>query len=143
MGENKKRNSFGTFQKDEAADAETQNVQRKNPFEEVGEKHRTRYFAKGYLSEMKEALTAKEIELLPLSVNLMTYESGIRFLTDYLNGDTYFKIDYEKHNLDRTRNQLALVLDIEKKLDNMNDYIMSTYQKYKKSNCGKTLVKNN
>ena len=50
MDKNKARNSFGTFQKDEAADAETQNVQRKNPFEEVGEKHTTMYFAKGYLS---------------------------------------------------------------------------------------------
>jgi uncharacterized protein YueI len=49
LGENKKRNYFGTFQKNEVVDVENQNVQRKNPFEEVGEKHRTRYFTKGYL----------------------------------------------------------------------------------------------
>ena len=62
-------------------------------------------FARGYLSEMKDALTETEIALLPLSVKLMTYECGIRFLTDYLNGDTYFKIHREHHNLDRARNQ--------------------------------------
>lgn len=69
-------------------------------------------FARGYLSEMKDALTEDEIKLLPLSVKLMTYECGIRFLTDYLNGDTYFKIHREHHNLDRARNQFKLVADI-------------------------------
>lgn len=69
-------------------------------------------FAKGYLSEMREALTEDEIAYLPLSVKLMTYECGIRFLTDYLNGDTYFKIHREHHNLDRARNQFKLVADI-------------------------------
>lgn len=69
-------------------------------------------FAKGYLSEMREALTEDELALLPLSVKLMTYECGIRFLTDYLNGDTYFKIHREHHNLDRARNQFRLVADI-------------------------------
>jgi len=44
---------------------------------------------------------------------LMTYECGIRFLTDYLNGDTYFKIHREHHNLDRARNQFKLVADLE------------------------------
>ena len=69
-------------------------------------------FARGYLSEMKDALTETDIALLPLSVKLMTYECGIRFLTDYLNGDTYFKIHREHHNLDRARNQFKLVADI-------------------------------
>ncbi len=72
-------------------------------------------FAKGYLSEVKDSLTETEIELLPLSVKLMTYECGIRFLTDYLNGDTYFKIHREHHNLDRARNQFKLVADITEK----------------------------
>ncbi len=49
----------------------------------------------------------------------MTYECGIRFLADYINGDTYFKIHREHHNLDRARNQFALVKDIEKKLPEM------------------------
>ena len=72
-------------------------------------------FAKGYLSEMKEDLSEAELELLPFSVKLLTYECGIRFLTDYLNGDTYFKIHREHHNLDRARNQFKLVKDIAEK----------------------------
>ncbi len=72
-------------------------------------------FAKGYLSEMKDKLSKKEIELLPFSAKLLTYECGIRFLTDYLNGDTYFKIHREHHNLDRARNQFKLVYDISAK----------------------------
>lgn len=74
-------------------------------------------FAKGYLSEMKNDLTAEEIDLLPLSAKLLTYECGIRFLTDYLNGDTYFKIHRPSHNLDRARNQFKLVADIAAKED--------------------------
>lgn len=69
-------------------------------------------FTKGYLSETKDTLTPMELELLPFSVKLLTYECGVRFLTDYLNGDTYFKIHREHHNLDRARNQFKLVADI-------------------------------
>ncbi len=70
-------------------------------------------FAKGYISEMKDSLTDDELALLPFSVKLLTYECGIRFLTDYLNGDTYFKIHREHHNLDRARNQFALVAELD------------------------------
>ena len=80
-------------------------------------------FAQGYMSEMKEALTEEEIRLLPLSVKLMTYECGIRFLTDYLNGDTYFKIHREHHNLDRARNQFKLVADITAKEEKLAEII--------------------
>lgn len=76
-------------------------------------------FTSGYLSEVKSVLTDKELELLPFSVELMTYECGIRFLTDYLNGDTYFKIHYDKHNLDRARAQFKLAQDIDTKLADM------------------------
>ncbi len=72
-------------------------------------------FAKGYCSQMREFLTPAEMEYLPMSVRLMTYECGIRFLTDYLNGDTYFKIHREHHNLDRARNQFKLVSDLKAK----------------------------
>lgn len=72
-------------------------------------------FAKGYLSEMRASLTERELALLPFSVKLMTYECGIRFLADYLNGDTYFKIHREHHNLERARNQFKLVADISEK----------------------------
>lgn len=72
-------------------------------------------FAKGYFEQMGEKLTKREIELLPFSAKLLTLECGIRFLTDYLNGDTYFKIHREHHNLDRARNQFKLVRDIASK----------------------------
>lgn len=78
-------------------------------------------FAKGFLSESAGCLTDSEKELLPLSALIMTYECGIRFLADYLNGDTYFKIHRENHNLDRCRTQFKLVADIEKKLDKMSE----------------------
>ncbi len=80
-------------------------------------------FAKGFLSETLDVLTKKEIELLPFSAKLMTYECGCRFLTDHLNGDTYFKIHREGHNLDRARSQFALVRDIELKLDDMKKIV--------------------
>lgn len=66
-------------------------------------------------------LTDREKELLPVSALILTYECGIRFLADHLNGDTYFKIHREGHNLDRARNQFKLVSDIEKKLDEMKE----------------------
>ena len=47
----------------------------------------------------------------------------MRFLTDYINGDTYFKCDYENHNLDRVRNQIALVKDMEKNYAKMNNIV--------------------
>jgi len=80
-------------------------------------------FTKGFLSETASCLTEKEIELLPLSALLLTYECGIRFLTDYLEGDTYFKIHREHHNLDRARNQFKLVADIESKFAQMHDIV--------------------
>jgi len=80
-------------------------------------------FAEGYCSEMKEKLTPREKELLPFSAKLLTYECGIRFLTDYLDGDTYFKIHRANHNLDRARNQFKLVADIAKKEDELNKIV--------------------
>ena len=84
-----------------------------------------KYFAKGYLSETKDVLTPAEIELLPFSVMLLTYECGIRFLTDYLNGDTYFKIHRENHNLDRARSQFKLVSEIDAMEDELKDIVKS------------------
>lgn len=73
-------------------------------------------FASGFLSALHEKLTDREKELLPFSAMLLTYECGIRFLGDFVNGDTYFKVKHPTHNLDRARNQLALAKDIEAKL---------------------------
>ena len=60
-------------------------------------------YVKGYLEETKDVLTEAEIKSLPWGARLMTLECGIRFLTDYLQGDTYFKTDYPEHNLVRAR----------------------------------------
>ena len=89
-------------------------------------------YTEGYLSEMAEYITEEELELMGESIRIITLELAIRFLNDYINGDTYFKTNYEKHNLDRARNQLALVYDIERKMDYINNFIYDTYKKYKK-----------
>ena len=75
-------------------------------------------FAKGFLGETAKCLTEKEIELLPMSALLMTYECGIRFLAD-----TYFKVHREHHNLDHARTQFKLVKDIESKFDDMKKIV--------------------
>lgn len=80
-------------------------------------------FTKGFIEELGDTITPAETELLPFSAKLLTYECGMRFLGDYLNGDTYFKIHREHHNLDRARTQLKLVADIESKLDDMRDIV--------------------
>ena len=79
-------------------------------------------FARGFLEEMPHC-TETEIELMPLSALIMTYECGTRFLADHLNGDVYFKIHREGHNLDRARTQFKLVADIESKLDRMKEIV--------------------
>lgn len=76
-------------------------------------------YTKGFVEEMGDNMTAKEIELLPMSAILLTFECGMRFLADHIDGDTYFKIHREGHNLDRARNQFKLVYDMEQKLDEM------------------------
>ena len=86
---------------------------------------RMEYFealAKGYC-EAATFLTPLEKELLPFSGKLLTMECGMRFLTDYLEGDTYFKIHRPEHNLDRTRTQIALVESIEQQMDAMQKVI--------------------
>ena len=80
-------------------------------------------FTKGYLSMCKDSLTKVEIELLPYASIMLTLECGIRFLTDHLNGDTYFRIHREGHNLDRCRTQFKLVSLMEQNVDNMRKII--------------------
>ena len=58
--------------------------------------------------------------MLPVGAMVMTYECGMRFLTDYLEGDHYFKVHREGHNLDRCRTQFKLVKDMEEKREQMN-----------------------
>lgn len=73
----------------------------------------------GFMEGCRGSLTDKEVEALPMGAKIMTFECGMRFLTDYLQGDTYFKIHYPEQNLDRTRTQLKLVKDMEEKWDIM------------------------
>jgi Ser/Thr protein kinase RdoA (MazF antagonist) len=74
---------------------------------------------KGYLESTKFFLTPKEKVLLPFAGKLITFEIGLRFLTDWLEGDTYFKIKRPTHNLDRARTQFKLVESIEAQLPAM------------------------
>lgn len=76
-------------------------------------------YVEGFLSEVGEKLTEKELEEFAFGAILMTFECGMRFLTDHLNGDTYFKIHREGHNLDRARTQIKLVKDMEKNFEKM------------------------
>jgi len=80
-------------------------------------------YTRGFLSELKETITKREVELMPLSALTMTYECGIRFLTDYLDGDTYFKIHYPDQNLVRAKNHLKLCKDISSKLSEMKKIV--------------------
>ena len=78
-----------------------------------------RAFAKGFLKGCHGKLTDSEIALLPIGARMMTFECGMRFLTDYIEGDHYFRTSREGHNLDRCRCQFALVADMEKKAEQM------------------------
>lgn len=71
-------------------------------------------YAQGFIKGAEGSLTEKEIRLFPYSAWLLTFECGIRFLTDYLNGDVYFHIDCPDHNLVRAKDQFALFLDMER-----------------------------
>ncbi len=80
-------------------------------------------YTKGFLKGCGNSLTSLEISLLAIGAKMMTYENGIRFLTDYLQGDVYFKIARENHNLDRCRTQLKLIADMEAKWDQMQEIV--------------------
>ncbi len=76
-------------------------------------------YAKGFLKGCNGKLAKTEIELMPIGARMMTLECGMRFLTDYIEGDHYFRTAYAEHNLDRCRCQFALVADMERKAEQM------------------------
>lgn len=82
-----------------------------------------RIYTEGFLKGCKGNLTDMEVAMLPMGAKVMTYENGIRFLTDYLQGDTYFKIHREGHNLDRCRTQMKLVADMEEKWKELEEIV--------------------
>jgi hypothetical protein len=77
----------------------------------------------GYLGAAKSFLNEAEVTNLAFSGKLLTLECGIRFLTDYLQGDVYFKIKRPAHNIERCRNQFAFVAAIERKLSEMEKIV--------------------
>ena len=77
-------------------------------------------FTQGFLNEVGSLLTQKEIEYLPKAPRMMAFMMGIRFLADYLRGDTYYKVKHPEHNFQRARNQMALIMDMEKKDQEMS-----------------------
>ena len=93
----------------------------------------TKAYLKGFLEETHNILTQEEINYIGLSIKILTYELALRFLTDYINGDTYFKIKYKEHNKDRFLNQYILLQDIETKLDEINEFIFKTIKELKKN----------
>ncbi len=85
-------------------------------------------YVKGFIEGAKGGLTDEELDLLPIGAIMMTYECGMRFLADYLNGDTYFRTHRPGQNLDRARNQFKLVRDMEERLAEMRE-IVKRYSK--------------
>jgi hypothetical protein len=77
----------------------------------------------GYLETASGFLVPKEKELLPLSGKLITFEIGLRFLTDYLQGDTYFKTHREGQNIDRCRKQFKMVQSMEEQMEEMETFV--------------------
>lgn len=87
-------------------------------------------FTDGFLSMTAGSLTPNEIDTLAISSFALTWECGSRFLADYIQGDPYFKICYPKHNLVRTRCQIALAKDMLRHMDEMNDIVQAAARKY-------------
>ena len=86
---------------------------------------------KGYLETVKDFITPLEVSLLPFSGKLITLETGIRFLTDYLEGDVYFKTEKDRHNLHRARTQLALVKSMEQQMPEMEKLCADVFKAVK------------
>jgi len=85
-------------------------------------------YAGGYAKTAKNFLLPIEIENLPFGAKLLTYMQTVRFFTDYLNGDTYYKIHFPEHNLQRTKAQLKLLQDLEKNEVKMNEIIEKVFR---------------
>ncbi|MEC3905526.1 aminoglycoside phosphotransferase family protein [Tamlana sp. 2201CG12-4] len=76
-------------------------------------------YKKGFLKHMKSSITPLELKYLPLGAKTMIFIMALRFLTDYLNGDVYYKIKYPEHNLDRAKNQFKLLESLNKQINKL------------------------
>ncbi|PTN05281.1 phosphotransferase enzyme family protein [Mangrovibacterium marinum] len=83
-----------------------------------------RAFTEGYLSEAKDFLTETEMKYLAFSARYITYEQVLRFLMDYIDGDNYYRTNYENHNLVRTHAQYRLLESIEQQKEAMDEIVM-------------------
>lgn len=89
-------------------------------------------YTDGYLSERAESLTQSEIDWLAFSALYITYEQVLRFLMDYIDGDTYYKTKSEHHNLQRTHAQYKLLCSMERQYDKMVETVKEIAEKYRK-----------
>jgi hypothetical protein len=87
-------------------------------------------YTEGYFEQAKDFLTSNEVKSLIEGVLLFPYMQAVRFLTDYIQGDTYYKIQHPEHNLQRTRAQIKLVKEIEKHIDELENIIEEAAVKY-------------
>ena len=90
--------------------------------------HLFKAYAEGYCGAVKDSITEKEAELLPYGAYLMTIECGMRFLADYLAGDTYFATKYPEHNLVRCRTQFRLASEMQAQFEEMGKIISDILQ---------------
>ena len=90
-------------------------------------------FTKGFLSSIGLNITQNELNTLSLGAITLTIENGLRFLTDYIDGDNYYKINYENHNLDRARCQLKLAKEMISHLPEMNAIVEECYNSNQKT----------
>ncbi len=90
-----------------------------------------RAFAEGFLSATAKVLTDREIETLAQGCFVLTCEQAVRFLDDYIQGSPYFKINYPEHNLVRTKCQVALAKDIERRMEEMNQIVLESAKEFR------------
>lgn len=88
-------------------------------------------YTKGYLENAASFLTDIEIENLAFGAKLLTYMQTVRFLTDYIEGDTYYKISYGNHNLVRSNAQFKFLQSLEENFDRMQEIVLESAEKYK------------
>ena len=92
-----------------------------------------RAYTEGYLSQRAKQLTDSEIDHLAFSARYITFEQVLRFLMDYIDGDTYYKVKYPGHNLVRTHAQYRLLQSMEEHYGEMCRIVRETVDKYRKA----------
>ncbi|XRE42075.1 hypothetical protein ACIVBQ_000279 [Tenacibaculum discolor] len=84
-------------------------------------------YTEGFLKSLANNISKQEASYLPISIQVMTFIMGLRFLTDYLNNDIYYKTKHPEHNLNRANNQFSLVKKIREQQHEINSFIKNTY----------------